>query len=126
MGRKENRKMLRTIKHLQKTKPWELKTMIQDQYGRDVIDNRMNKEVFAPDNKVMLDLEKLSKDPDWDKFRPEYKEFVKANADKVFTLTDKASQKGPFALVSFVEDETDPKNLFFVGHLKKVKEVKND
>jgi hypothetical protein len=120
MGRKERRELERKVKHLQKTKPWELQAMIINSYGKDLVENRMNKDILAPGDKVMIDLEKLSHDPQWNEFKPEYKEFVKANANKVFTLRENAIPDGPFGLVSFVEDEN--KWQFYTGHLKKVKQ----
>lgn len=118
MGRAERRKLERQIKHLQKTKPWELQAMIRDSYDRDLVENRMNKDILAPGDKVMIDLEKLSHDPQWNEFKPEYKDFVKANANRVFTLRKEARPDGPFGLVSFVEDENNW--MFYTGHLKKV------
>lgn len=120
MGRKERRAMERKIKHLAKTKPHELQTLIRDTYGRDVVESRMNNEVLAPGDKVMLNLEKIAKDPEYDGLKPEYKAFIKEHANEVFTLSREARSEGPFDLVSFNEDTTDPKWLFFVGHVKKV------
>ena len=94
--------------------------MIRDEYGRETIENRLGKEIFAPGDKVMIDLEKFGKDPDYDKMKPEYKEFAKAHANEIFTLAERATQRGPYWLVHFVEDETSLPWLWFIGHLKKV------
>ena len=47
MGRKERRELERKVKHLAKTKPWELNTFIRDEYSREVIESRMNDEILA-------------------------------------------------------------------------------
>jgi hypothetical protein len=72
----------------------------------------------------MLDVKKIMEDPDWENMKEEYKEFVKANANRVFTLNQEARQVGPFSFVSFNEDETDPRWLFMTGHVKKVESEK--
>ena len=121
MGRKERREMERKVKHLQKTKPWELQALIREEYDRFLIDSRMNNEILAPGDKVMIDVEKVMQEPDWTHYKPEYKDFVKAHANEVYTLRKEARQQGPFAFISFEEDTTDPRWLFYLGHVKKVR-----
>ena len=121
MNRKERREMERKVKHLAKTKPWELKAMIGEKYDRKVVECRVNNEVLAPGDRVMLDMEHIMADPDYPKYRQDYKDYILANANKVFTLSREAKTSGPFAFVSFDEDETEPKNLFYLGYVKKVK-----
>lgn len=119
MGRKERRKLERQIKHLAKTKPWELQTIIKDTYGKDVISNRVdNDNILAPGDKVMINMEKFMADPEYAKFKPEYIQFAKENANKIFTLKETARPDGPFSLLSFVEDENNW--MWYIGHLKKV------
>ena len=57
MGRKERRELERKIKHLQKTKPWQLQALVNEQYKREIYEKRMNNEVLKPGDKVMLDFE---------------------------------------------------------------------
>lgn len=120
MGRAERRKLEKKIKHLQKTKPWELQALVQEKYARELIESRLNKETLAPGDKVMLDVGKITKDPDWTNFKPEYQQFVIDNADKVFTLKKEARQQGPFSFVSFEEDPSPVKWLWFTGFVKKI------
>lgn len=120
MNRKERRETERRIRHLQKTKPWELQALIQEEYSRFIVENRIGKEPLAPGDKVTLDVKRIMQDPDWGIFKPEYKEFVKAHANEVFTLSEEIKQQGPFTFVSFVEDETDPKWLWYTGFVKRV------
>lgn len=120
MGRKERRELERKVKHLAKTKPWEVQALIREAYNREIIENRLNNETLAPGDKVMLDVKKIFEDPDWNEFKPEYQQFVKDNANKVFTLRREAKTQGPFAFVSFEEDETDPRWLWYTGFVKKV------
>ena len=122
MGRKERRELERKVKHLAKTKPWELSAFIRDEYSREVIESRMNDEILAPGDKVMFNLKKIAADPEYEKFKPEYRDYIINHAGDVFTLRQEARQNGPFGLVSFVEDETEPKWMHYLGHLKKVKD----
>lgn len=122
MGRKERRELERKVKHLAKTKPWELQALVQDQYSRDIIEARINNpDILKPGDKVMLDVKKVVSDPDFAQLKQEYKDYVFANANTVFTLRKEAKQSGPFSLVSFCEDEEEPRKWFFIGYVKKVK-----
>lgn len=123
MGRKERRELERKLRHINNTKPWQLKTLVQEQYGRDLVEARINNEdVLAPGDKVMLDVKKISLDPDFAALKQEYKDFIFENANKVFTLRQEVKASGPFNLVSFCEDEEEPRKWFFVGYVKKVKD----
>lgn len=123
MGRKERRAVERKIKHLAKIKPKEVQMLIQEEYKRFVVDMRTNKEVLAPGDKVMLDINLLIEDPDWPKLKKEYKEYAVSHANEIFTVSEEIKQTGPYTLVSFVEDETDPKWLWFTGYVKKANDV---
>lgn len=122
MGRKERRQLERKIRHLQKTKPWEMQALVREQYNRELVESRLSNEVLAPGDKVMFDLVKISKDPEYNHFKQEYKDFIINHAGDVFTLRKEAKQEGPFALVSFIEDETEPRWMHYLGHLKKIVE----
>ena len=122
MGRKERRKLERNVKHLAKTKPWELQALVQDQYSRDIVEARINNpDILKPGDKVMLDMKKVVSDPDFAQLKQEYKDYVYANANTVFTLRKEAKQSGPFSLVSFEEDVEEPRKWFFLGYVKKMK-----
>lgn len=123
MGRKEKRELERKIKHMQNTRPWELQALIGEVYKRELYDRRMNNVILKPGDKVVLDVEKIKSDPDWNNFKPEYQEFVETHTDEVFTLSKEAKAQGPWAFVSFEEDTTDPKWLWFLGFVKKVGEA---
>lgn len=123
MGRKERRELERKLRHINNTKPWQLNALIQDQYSRDIIEARINNpDILKPGDKVMLDVKKVVSDPDFSQLKQEYKDYVFANANKVFTLRQEAKQSGPFALVSFEEDIEEPRKWFFLGYVKKVKD----
>lgn len=122
MGRKERRELERNVRHLAKIKPWELQALIADQYDRAAVDSRIGNEVLAPGDKVMLDVRRIMSDPDWPHFKLEYQQFVIEHAGDVFTLKKEARQQGPFSFVSFEEDTTDPKWLWFTGFVRKVKD----
>ena len=122
MGRKERRELERKLKHINNTKPWQLNALIQDQYSRDIVEARINNpDILKPGDKVMLDVKKVVSDPDFVQLKQEYKDYVFANANTVFTLRKEAKQSGPFSLVSFCEDEEEPRKWFFLGYVKKVK-----
>lgn len=120
MNRKERRAMARKVRHLQKTKPWELQAMIAEEYDRELVESRMNDEILAPGDKVMIDVPKIMQDPEYSQMKPEFRAFIKAHANEVFTLRKEAHTKGPFGLVTLLEDETEPRWAFYLGHLKKV------
>ena len=120
MNRKERRELDRKVRHLQKTKPKELQALIDDTFPRELVESRLGNEILAPGDRVMLDVKKIMEDPDWPKFHPEFKEFVISHANEVFTLRKEARPDGPFAYVSFEEDTTDPRWMFYLGHVKKV------
>ena len=123
MGRKERRELERKVRHLAKTKPWELQALVQDQYSRDIIEARINNpDILKPGDKVMLDVKKVISDPDFAQLKQEYKDYVFANANTVFTLRKEMKQSGPFSLISFYEDNEEPRKWFFVGYVRKVKE----
>lgn len=122
MGRKERRELERKVRHLAKTKPWELNAFIRDEYSREIIESRMNDEILAPGDKVMFNLKKIAADPEYEKFKPEYRDYIINHVGDVFTLRQEAKQDGPFGLVSFIEDETEPRWMHYLGYLKKVKD----
>lgn len=123
MGRKERRELERKLRHINNTKPWQLNALIQDQYSRDIVEARINNpDILKPGDKVMLDVKKVVNDPDFTQLKQEYKDYVFANVNKVFTLRQEAKQSGPFSLVSFCEDEEEPRKWFFIGYVRKVKE----
>lgn len=112
--------MQKKIRHLQNTKPWEINALVREEYSREVIESRLTNEVLAPGDKVMFNLVKIAADPDYEKFNPEYRDFILNHAGDVFTLRQEARQDGPWSFVSFEEDTTDPRWLWFTGFVKKV------
>ena len=121
MGRKERRELERKVKHLANTKPWEIQALVREQYSRELVESRLSDEVLAPGDKVRFNLLNIAKDPEFEKMNPEYRDFIFNHASDVFTLRKEARQDGPFGLVSFEEDDTDPRWMHYLGHLKKVK-----
>ena len=125
MGRKERRELERKLRHINNTKPWQLNALIQDQYSRDIVEARINNpDILKPGDKVMLDVKKVVSDPDFAQLKQEYKDYVFANVNKVFTLRQEMKQSGPFSLISFYEDNEEPRKWFFIGYVRKVKDNK--
>lgn len=122
MGRAERRKLEKKIKHLQKTKPWELQALVGDIYGRDIVDARTrNEDILVPGDKVTLNVKKVIEDPDFGELDQRYKDWVYANANQVFTLRSEIRKDGPFDLVSFEENDEAERKWFYLGYVKKVK-----
>lgn len=73
-------------------------------------------------DKVKLDYDKISSSKRWEQHSSPYREFVEANKDKVFTVEPNDRDANWGSIFQFVEDTTNPKWLFWGGHLKKVEE----
>ncbi len=73
---------------------------------------------FQPGDKVMLNLDSITRRPDYNKLLPAYKEFCEKNAGRIFTV-EYGGRKNP-SIVCLAEDESTPKWLFWVGDLKAV------
>ncbi len=73
---------------------------------------------FQPGDKVMLDLERITHRPNYNKLVPAYREFCEKNAGRIFTVVYEKGKNS--SIVCLAEDETTPKWLFWVGDLKAV------
>lgn len=76
----------------------------------------MNIIKYNDGDKVKLNHKQITSRKDWKRKNPNYKSFVKDNKDKTFTLI-KSEKFNEF--VTFQEDNTDPKWLFWIGDLIK-------
>lgn len=76
--------------------------------------------------KVKLDYNRITSYPDYSQLRPEYREFIEANKNKVFTVEfdpfkkERAIQNVD-SMVQLEEDTTKPKWLFWAGDLIPIK-----
>lgn len=74
-------------------------------------------------DKCKINVEKLISRKDWERLNPAHKQFVLDNVDTIFTVQEdkfKSNKDGFIAIVSFVEDTTEPKWLWSVDDLIKV------
>lgn len=74
---------------------------------------------FKDGDKVTLNYKQITSRKDWKRKLPNYKNWVNENKDRVFTIS-KGEKYNEF--VTFKEDTSEEKWLFWVGDLVKVKE----
>ena len=67
--------------------------------------------------KVKLNLKRIKEHPEYMKFTDEYRAFVEANEDTIFTVEYDKFRQNPSTLVCLKEDPTPIKWLFWTGYL---------
>ena len=74
-------------------------------------------------DKVMFDMDKIFKDTGFHKMSPEYRDFIMAHKNDVFTVMyDPKIDSTTPSIVTFEElKDSETQWMFFVGHLKHVK-----
>jgi hypothetical protein len=83
----------------------------------DMSDFPKFKEYLLEGDKVMLDVEKIKKHPDWDNYNPDYREFVESNEGAVFTVKYDENKQDKPNLVMLAEDASRYQWLFWDGNL---------
>ena len=78
---------------------------------------------YLPGDKVQLDIKAIKSDPDYKILTPQRHQFIQSNKDTVFTVEYDSNHATDPYLVCLAEDPTDPKWLWWTGHLKKAIEV---
>lgn len=73
---------------------------------------------FKPGDKVMLNMDVITAAQGYGKKLPAYKAFCERNADRVFTVEYVDGMRP--SVVCLIEDESNPKWLFWTGDLKAV------
>lgn len=82
---------------------------------------------FQEGDRVQLNMEAITGDPNWPGKTEAYQRFCLDNAHHIFTVEFDVRHKEKPSLVCLAEDTTEPKWLFFVGDLKTVDdELQND
>ena len=76
---------------------------------------------FNGGEQVTIKTDVIMSRPGWDRLNPKYKNFVSAAADKTFTVVREKRFDGK-PVVSLLEDDHDPKWLFWEHDLKLVEE----
>lgn len=67
--------------------------------------------------KVKLNIKRIKEHPDYKKLTDDFKAFVEANEDTIFTVEYDKYRKNPSTLVCLKEDPTPLKWLFWTGNL---------
>ena len=75
---------------------------------------------FLPGDKVKLNYSKIISDKYYSRLVPSRKKFVEENKDTIFTVEYDPRHTNNPQVVCLAEDPTDPKWLWYTGHLKKV------
>ena len=75
---------------------------------------------IAEGTKVKLNIKRIKEHPEYLKLTDDYRAFVEANEDTVFTVEYDKFRENPSTLVCLKEDPTPVKWLFWTGHLIKI------
>jgi predicted RNA-binding protein with TRAM domain len=85
------------------------------------LENTPDDKLIDNGSKVKFKYEQITSEKDWVRKSEKYRTFVEENKDKEFTvLIENTKIHNKYKLVSLVEDETDPKWLFWVGDLQRI------
>ena len=79
----------------------------------------VNVAMYNDGDKVKINYQQITGRKDWKRKLSNYKQFVKDNKDKIFTIVKDSKYN---AFVTLQEDTTDPKWMFWVGDLIKTEE----
>lgn len=75
---------------------------------------------IAEGTKVKLNINRIKNHPEYLKLTDDYRTFVEANENTIFTVEYDKFRKNPSTLVCLKEDPTPVKWLFWTGNLTKV------
>ena len=113
MNRKDRRAQTKVLQKTAKISRADAKKLVEMKYSHYPLEEG---------TKVKLNWELIKRHPDWKIQRKDYKEWVEAHKDEVFTVEwDENRKKNDTSdkkfLVCLKEDETDPKWLFYSSTL---------
>lgn len=113
MNRKERRAQ---AKYLQKT------VKMSKEQAKEYVERQYSHQQLEEGTKVKLNWELIKRHPDWKIQREDYRTWVEAHKDEVFTVEwdesrKKNNSKDKKMLVCLAEDTTEPKWLFFTSTL---------
>lgn len=78
-------------------------------------------DIYIPEGtKVKLNLKRIKAHPDYVKLTEDYRNFVEANENTIFTVEYDKFRENPSTLVCLKEDPTPLKWLFWTGNLIKI------
>ena len=116
MNRAERRNLSKKIKKANKSFNLGLnKTQLKDYIKFK--EEQLSSIVFFEGDKVQIDYDGITSRVDYDKRRPEYRNFIEENKNTIFTVKyDEKYRNNPW-LVSLEEDTTEPRWLFTTSDL---------
>lgn len=116
MNREERRNLAKKIKKANKT----LKLGLNKTQLKDYIkfkEEQLSSVVLFEGDRVKIDYKGITSRVDYDKRRPEYRDFIEQNKNNIFTVKyDEKYRNNPW-LVSLEEDTTEPRWLFTTSDL---------
>ena len=116
MNRAERRNLAKKIKKINKN----LKLGLNKTQLKDYIkfkEEQLSSVVFFEGDKVKINYESITSRIDYEKRRPEYRNFIEENKNNIFTIKyDEKYRNNPW-LVSLEEDTTEPRWLFTTSDL---------
>lgn len=125
MNRAERRNLSKKIKKVNKT----LNLGLTKKQLKDYIkfkEEQLSSVALFEGDKVKIDYEGIVSRVDYEKRRPEYRDFIEQNKNTIFTVKyDEKYRNNPW-LVSLEEDTTEPRWLFTTSDLILYKEEENN
>ena len=116
MNRADRRNLAKKVKKANKMLNLGLNNTQLQQYIK-FKEEQLSSVVLFEGDKVKLDYDKITSIPDYTNRKPEYRNFIETNKDKVFTVKyDDKYRNNPW-LVSLEEDTTEPRWLFTTSDL---------
>ena len=85
--------------------------------GKIEIKKKKHQIYIEEGKKVKLNIKRIKGHPEYMKFTDDYRAFVEANEDTIFTVEYDKSRFNPSTLVCLKEDPTPVKWLFWTGYL---------
>ena len=125
MNRAERRNLTKKIKKANKTFGLGLNKNQLKEYIK-FKEEQLSSIVLFEGDKVKIDYKSITSRVDYEKRRPEYRNFIEENKDVVFTVKyDEKYRNNPW-LVSLEEDTTEPRWLFTTSDLILYKEEEKE
>ena len=120
MNREQRRRMAKTMQNVTDKNPNVAILMMKAMMDEQIQSNMKPK--FLPGDKVKLNYSKIISDKDYSRLVSSRKKFVEENKDTIFTVEYDPRHTNNPQVVCLSEDVNDPKWLWFVGQLSKVKD----
>lgn len=120
MNREQRRRVAKAMHNATKASPEAAILMMKAMMDEQIQSNMKPK--FLPGDKVKLNYSKIISDKDYGRLVPSRKKFVEENKDTIFIVEYDPRHTNNPQVVCLVEDTNDPKWLWFVGQLSKVKD----